>query len=159
MLDGGIKALLRELKHGIEAEVVGLIDGARGWLHASSERSSFGFWASFHDPPCLQGVWDEWDRELLASGSAGIVCRCGEHAVRAVVFSKRWILIVMSDGPLVAGADTVIEHAINVLKGIVPTASEPPSTEPPAEGGSSDGGEGPAELGIPIAWIRKVTSD
>jgi hypothetical protein len=66
-LDAGVKALLKELKGGIEAAAVGVIDGARGWLHS---------------PP-------------------------------------------------------------------------PESPEPPADGGPDGGGQAPAELGIPLAWIRR----
>ena len=34
-----IKALLETIKEGIEATAVGVLDGARAWLHASSEKS------------------------------------------------------------------------------------------------------------------------
>ena len=161
MVDAEIKPLLLALKGGIEATVVGIIDGAHGWLRVSSEPSPGTFWAAFNDRTCLQGTWDDWDRELLASGSAGIVCRCGGHAVQAFAFNKRWILVVLGEGPLITGADKVIEHALKVLKGLLPTGTPASSSDPPAGSGSGGGGggQGPAELGIPLAWIRKRKAD
>jgi len=156
MFDAEVKALLKELKAGLEATVVGIIDGARGWLHSSSERSPGTFWAAFTGLDCLQGEWGDWDQELLASGAAGVMCRCGAHAVRTVMIHTRWIFVVLSEGGLVAGADKVIEHAIQVLKDLLPSGPPPESPDSPVDGGASGGGQAPpAELGIPIAWIRR----
>ena len=98
MLDAEVKALLKELKGGIEATAVGIIDGARGWLHSSSEPSPGTFWAAFTELDCLRGEWGDWDQELLVSGAAGITCRCGAHAVRSVMVHKRWIVVVLGEG-------------------------------------------------------------
>src|SRR5690349_2084793 len=116
MSDVDVKALLKELKGGLEATVVGIVDGGRGWLHSSSEPSPGTFWAAFTGLDCLRGEWGDWDQELLASGAAGVVCRCGAHAVRTLMVHTRWIVVVLSAGGLVVGADKVIEHAIQVLK-------------------------------------------
>jgi hypothetical protein len=155
VLDDEVKALLKELKGGLEATVVGVIDGARGWLHVSSERSPGTFWSAFTGLDCLRGEWGDWDMELLASGAAGVICRCGAHAVRSVMIHKRWIVVVLSDGGLVAGADTVIEHAVKVLQDLLSSGPPPELPDPPADGGPGGGGQAPAELGIPLAWIRR----
>jgi hypothetical protein len=158
MFDAEVKALLKELKAGLEATVVGIIDGGRGWLHSSSERSPGTFWAAFTGLDCLQGEWGDWDQELLASGAAGVMCRCGAHAVRTVMIHTRWIFVVLSEGGLVAGADKVIDQATQVLKGLLPSGHPPASPDTPVDGGPSGGGPAPAELGIPIAWIRRRSS-
>src|SRR5262245_54133546 len=102
--DTEIKALLDELKAGIEAIVVGIFDGAHAWVHASSEPSHSTFWAAFNDLSCIQTDWGEWDRELLDSGVARVNCRCGAHALQAFMVNKRWILIVLAGEPLLTGA-------------------------------------------------------
>jgi len=162
-----VKALLDAVKDGVEATAVGIIDGGRGWLHLSSERSPGSFWAAFTRLDCLRGAWGEWDQELLASGAAGILCRCGGHSVQTRMVHTRWILVVLCEGPLVAGAEKVVEHAAQVLQGLLPLGLPPQSSEPPDEGGPvggpgggpGGGGQGPAELGIPVAWIRRRRPD
>ena len=158
MLDADIAALLSEVKRGIEAELVGIIDGARGWLHVSSERSPGTFWAAFTELDCLRGEWGDWDQELLASGAAGILCRCGDHSVQTRMIHTRWILVVLCEGSLVPGTEKVVEHAAAALARLLPSDPPPQSQEPPIDGGSGGGGSpGAAELGIPIGWIRKRT--
>ncbi|HEY7373419.1 MAG TPA: hypothetical protein VIF57_14765 [Polyangia bacterium] len=149
-----IKALLESLKTGLDAALVGIFDGARAWLHASSESSPGAFWAALQDMPCLQTDWGEWDRELLESAHARVDCRCASHRLEAFMFHRRWILIVAAAGPLVGGADKVIAHAIEILKRLLPAARAGRSSPAPAGGGSGGGSQGPAELGIPVWWIR-----
>jgi hypothetical protein len=153
-----IRALLEELKPGIEAKVVGIFDGARSWLHSSSEKSPGRFWAGFNELGCLRADWGDWDRELLESGRARVDCQCGAHALEAFLFHDRWILIVLANGPLVVCAETVILHALDVLKELLPARPPRRSAAPPA-GGGPGGGQGPAEVGIPVWWIRKRMSD
>lgn len=158
-MDTEIKALLEAVKDGLEATVAGVIDGGRGWLQASSERSPGTFWAAFTRLDCLRGEWGEWDQELLASGAAGVVCRCGAHSVQTTMFHERWIFVVLCEGELVPGAEKVVEHATNVLRDLLPPSPPPGSPESQGDGGASGGGPAPAELGIPIAWIRRRSGD
>jgi hypothetical protein len=154
-LDTQVRALLQAVKDGLEATVVGVIDGGRGWLQVSSERSPGTFWAAFTNLDCLRGEWGEWDRELLEAGAAGIVCRCGAHSVQTTMIHNRWLFVVLCEGALVPGAEKVVEHAVQVLQGLLPSGSPPESPASPGDGGPSGGGQPPAELGIPIAWIRR----
>jgi hypothetical protein len=157
--DTEIKALLEELKAGIEATVAGVFDGTHAWLHASSESSPGTFWAAFNDATCLRADWHEWDMELLADGSARVECQCGAHTLQAFMLHKRWVLIVLAGGPLVPGARTIIDHALEVLKQLLPVLPARRSPAPPIGGAPPrGGGHGPAELGIPVGWIRKRTS-
>jgi hypothetical protein len=149
-----INAVLEALKTGIDAIVVGIFDGGRGWLHASSEKSPGTFWDSFHEIPCLEADWGDWDRELLASAYARVDCRCGTHRIEAFMFHKRWILIVLSASRFVVGADRVVAHVLEILKHLLPAAPVGRLPSPPVGGGSTGGGQGPAELGIPVWWIR-----
>ena len=154
-----IRALLEALKTGIEAKVVGIFDGARSWLHSSSEKSPGTFWSGFNELRCLRADWGDWDRELLETGRARVDCQCGAHAVDAFLFHNRWILIVLANGSLVTGAETVIFHALDVLKQLLPARRVRRSPAPPAGSGPGGGGQGPAELGIPVWWIRKRATD
>jgi hypothetical protein len=86
-----IRALLEALKTGIEAKVIGIFDGAKSWLHSSSEKSPGTFWAGFNELGCLRADWGAWDRELLTSGRARVDCQCGAHSVEAFLFHNRWI--------------------------------------------------------------------
>jgi hypothetical protein len=154
-VDTEIKELLIAVKDGIEATIAGVIDGARGWLQASTARSPGRFWAAFTDLDCLRGEWGDWDQELLTSGAAGLVCRCGAHSVQTRMIHNRWIFVVLCDGPPVPGAETVVEHAAQVLQGLLPSGAPPDSPADPSDGGAGRGGPAPAELGIPLAWIRR----
>jgi hypothetical protein len=154
-----IRALLEALKAGIEAKVVGIFDGARAWLHSSSEKSPGTFWSGFNELGCLRADWGAWDRELLETGRARVDCQCGAHAIDAFLFHNRWILIVLANGDLVTGAETVILHALDVLKQLLPARPIRRSSAPPAGSGPAGGGQGPAELGIPVWWIRKRATD
>jgi hypothetical protein len=96
---------------------------------------------------------------LLTSGRARVDCQCGAHALDAYLFHNRWILIVLANGPLVTGTDKIVGHALEVLKRLLPARPVRRSSAPPAGSGPAGGGQGPAELGIPVWWIRKRTSD
>jgi hypothetical protein len=151
-----VKALLEALKSGLEAMVVGIFDGAKAWLHASSEKSPGTFWAAFNTIHCLRADWGEWDRKLIETRSVRVDCRCGTHAVEAFMFNRRWILIVLADRPLITGAGKVIEHALDILQQLLPTGRT--GRSPPPLSGEPGEGQGPTELGIPVWWIRRRMS-
>ena len=154
-----IKALLEALKGGIEATAVGVLDGARAWLHASSENSPGTFWAELNVLACLRPDWDSWEKDLMRLGRARVDCRCGRHFVESFSIRGLWVVIVLGTDALAAGAEQVVMHALPILARLLPAAGSKTSPAPPAGGsGGGDGGQGPAELGIPVWWIRKQTS-
>jgi hypothetical protein len=157
--DTEIRALLAELKAGIEATAVGVLDGGRSWLHASSEQSPGSFWAAFNGLTCLVPDWERWEAELLTSGAARVACDCGGHFVDAFRIRELWAVIVLSSGALAPAATQVVRHALPILSRLLPAVGSKPRSAPPAGGGSGGEGQGPAELGIPAWWIRKRAAD
>jgi hypothetical protein len=155
--DAGTRALLRSLKAHAGATVVGLIDGATGRLHASSEEASAGtFWKAFDVLACIPSDWGDWDLELLGSAYARQECLCGAHRVEAFTIHDRWILIVLATESLAVGAQGHIDRVIEALKELFPEPSVGQSPLAASGGGPVGGGgdQGPAELGIPAWWIR-----
>ena len=159
-----IEELLRALKDGIEATAVGVLDGARAWLHASSEKSPGTFWAAFNGMDCLRPDWDRWEADLMASGRSRVDCGCGLHAVESFGVRGLWVVIVLATGGLGPAADQVVAQALPSLARLLPTAgskrspASPPGGGPGGGGGSGGGGQGPAELAIPAWWIRRRVS-
>ena len=151
--DPGTRALLRSLKASTGATTVGLIDGATGHLHASSEEASaWAFWKAFDDLDCMPTDWGDWDLELLGSTYARKQCLCGAHRVEAFTAHDRWILIVLATDSLAVGAQGHIDRVIETLKELFPEPSIGRSPSSPAGGGG--GNQGPAETGIPVPWLR-----
>jgi hypothetical protein len=146
---GEVKALLTALKVGIEASAAGVFDTRRGDMHASSEMTLAAFWDAFGVRDCWDVDWGDWDRELLASNRARVSCGCGVHSVRAFLVHDRWVLLVLAGGPLMTGAETVISHALKILVHLLPRGRAGRSAPP------RPGGAGPAELGIPVWWVRR----
>jgi hypothetical protein len=151
--DAGTRALLRSLKARAGATVVGLIDGATGRLHASSEEASpWAFWNVFYDLRCMTAGWGDWDLELLGSGYARRDCLCGAHRVEAFTVHDRWILVVLATDSLAAGAQGHIERVMETLGELYPgpsTGRAPPGAAGRGPGGGG-GNQGPAELGLSV---------
>jgi len=148
-----VVAQLRSLKAGLGATAAGVFDGARALLHASTEGPEDSFWRAFREISCFRDGWaDHWDRDLLVTGFARVECGCGRHAVATTLFNRRWILIVLADVRALNEADRAIVEAIEILKNLLPAGS--PSGWPRPPGGAGGGGQGPAELGISVGWIR-----
>jgi hypothetical protein len=115
-----IKRLLRALKSGVEATVVGVFDAQEGEIHACSEPRGAAFWEAFEGWRCMNADWGDWDRALLIEKRARVICRCGEHALEAFVVHDRWILLLLADGPLIPGAAGVVTHALRILSNLLP---------------------------------------
>ena len=78
-------------------------------------------------------------------------CTCDlRHAVQTVTVNDRWALLILARGDLAPTAPSVI------LSSIPPMADLLPLNRMRGKGGSR-GGEGPApaELGIPLWWLRR----
>jgi hypothetical protein len=153
-----IEALLRALKDGIEATAVGVLDGARAWLHASSEKSPGTFWAVFNGMDCLRPDWDRWEADLMASGRSCVDCGCGLHTVESFGVRGLWVVIVLATGGLGPVADQVVAQALPILARLLPTAGSKWPAASPLGGGPGGGGQGPAALAIPAWWIRRRAS-
>ena len=155
-----IEALLRALKDGIEATAVGVLDGARAWLQASSEKSPGTFWAVFNGMDCLRPDWDRWEADLMASGRSRVDCGCGLHAVESFGVRGLWVVIVLATGALGPAADQVVAQALPILARLLPTAgSKWPAASPLGGGqGGGSGDEGLAGLALPAWWIRRRVS-
>jgi len=151
-----MRALLRRLKARAGATTVGVIDGATGRVHASSEASGSAFWEAFDVLACMPTDWGEWDLELLGSAYARKECLCGAHRAEAFTIHDRWILAVLATDSLAVGAQSHIDRVMETLKELFPEASVIRSPSGAAGGGPVGGGgnQGPAESGIPAWWIR-----
>jgi hypothetical protein len=154
-----LRAVLAALKDGIEATAVGVLDGARSWLHASSEASPGTFWAEFNGLHCLRPDWDSWEATLLATGRARVDCTCGRHVVQSFSVRGLWVVIVLATDALAAAAEEVVTQALPTIARLLPTAGAKPGPAAPVGGAGGSGGAGPAELGIPVWWIKKPPSD
>jgi hypothetical protein len=151
-----IKSLLVALKAGIEAEAVAVFDARRGDLHASSEATSATFWNAFGTSVCWDVDWGDWDRRLLTSMRSLVSCGCGNHSVEARLIHGRWVLLVLADGPLVTGAESVVSHAVRILTRLLPARGEGGAL-PPSGGGRAGGAASPVEPELPAWWIRRRT--
>jgi hypothetical protein len=156
-----LRAVLAALKEGVDATAVGVLDGARAWLHASSEGSPGAFWAELNVLECLHPDWDKWEATLMATGRARVDCSCGRHFVQSFGVRGLWVVIVLATDRLAVAADQVVTHALPKIARLLPTAGAKPSPASPAGGSGGGGGSDPepAELGIPVWWIKKPPSD
>jgi hypothetical protein len=150
--------LLTALKEGIDAAAIGVFDGRRGDMHASSEMTLAAFWDTFSANDCWDVDWGDWDRELLTAKRAAVSCGCGGHSVLAFLIHDRWALLVLARGSLITGAGAVVVTAVKILTRLLPATRSKGSVLPPYGGGRGGGGSGPAELGIPVWWVRRRTA-
>ena len=141
--------ILGAVREASGAVAVGLYDCDLERLHTSSESSEAAFWKLFFGLSCLDQ--QQWSRDLHRDGSARVGCTCDlRHAVQTVTVNDRWALLILARGDLAPTAPSVI------LSSIPPMADLLPLNRMRGKGGSR-GGEGPApaELGIPLWWLRR----
>jgi hypothetical protein len=146
-----VRHLLIELKDGIAATAVGLFDDDRGRMYQSSEASPAAFWEAFRGMGCLQN-WGEWYSSLRGAKRLVARCSCGaEHAVHGFLLHERWVVLVVTQGELMHGADAVMSYAVRVLGRWLPSVRA--GTSPPTGGSGSGGGGESARLCIPLWWV------
>ena len=146
-----IGRMLAAVKEASGAMVVGLFDCDLARLHASSEAREADFWKVFSGLQCLNLDRQQWHRDLQIQGRAWVSCNCEiGHAVQGVLFNDRWALVLLENGPLEPTASSVI------LSAIPPMADLLPLNRVRRKRGLRGGGEPtPAELGIPLWWLRR----
>jgi hypothetical protein len=145
-----IKVTLERVKAAAALTATALFDDDRGELAGASEPSPSAFWGVLEVLPCLEVDWDEWYRTLRGEGSRTVSCACEEeHAVKAQLVGRRFVLLTVSTGPLVSAGPWAAAAAIAFLSTVLP----PPlrrSRKPP-HGGEPEA----ARVGIPLWWLRR----
>ena len=149
--DQAVQDVVGALKAGVDAMAVALFDDDRVRIHASSETPPDAFWNIFGGITCLEVDWGTWYRELRATRQHKATCSCGErHRLYGLVIRERWILLIVAPGEPVPGIESVFSSAASVLMKLLPSHRARARSRGPT------GGSGPAQLGIPLWWRRKV---
>jgi hypothetical protein len=126
---------------------VGVFDDDLARLHETSERSNEAFWRPFKALRCLSLDWQAWYRELHWAKHRRQECGCGgRHVVHGVLIHGRWVLLVLSSGTAVPGAQALLISAVLSLARLLPAMR----TRKPRRGGR---GPEHARIGVPIWWL------
>ena len=150
-----LDAMLVSFSDGIESRAVGLLDLERNEITAASTQPVSAFWQAFHGLGCLGLQWATWYGTLRAEKMSGVDCTCGRHVALSFLIHERWVMIVLTSGPIVARGEDVIAKVLRILTQVLPRGGARPDGQPPPH--NSGGSSGPAELGIPIWWARRRT--
>ncbi|HEX3903601.1 MAG TPA: hypothetical protein VH853_12180 [Polyangia bacterium] len=151
-----LESLLVALNEGIGSKAVGLCYSVRGEIQTYCTIPACSGWEDFVGIECLGLPRGGWHRRILIDPVASIDCGCGLHSVRSFLIDQIWILVVLTDGPLISEADAVIANAVTLLAEILRPSPwrKGSSSQPPS---NPSGQSGPAELGIPAWWTRRLT--
>ena len=146
-----IGRMLAAVKEASGAVAVGLFDCDLARLHTSSEVSEEQFWKVLSGLKCLNMDCQQWHRDLQIQGRTRASCSCEAcHAVQSVLFNDRSALVLLEHGPLEATAPSVILSAIPPMADLLPL-----NRMRGKRGLRGGGGPTPAELGIPLWWLRR----
>jgi hypothetical protein len=119
------------LKIALGSAVVVLFDDDLGRVHLSTEPSTEGLWA-----------------ELSRAADKG------EDGLYSARIHERWVLIVAAGRPLGTAAEVLISAAVDALGSLLP-ADRVKDSATGSSGPGSGGSAAPAEMGIPVWWVRK----
>jgi hypothetical protein len=158
--DEQIQSAIDALKVGLGATAIALFDDDEARIYASTTVPVTDFWNAFGGIACLHVDWQEWYRKLRTVRQHQVTCSCpGGHSVHGILVHERWVLLMVADETLDPMSDFLLSSAANVLAGLLPTVrSRGGPAGPAGPRGPSGGGPGPAELAIPLWWLRKAGS-
>jgi hypothetical protein len=126
---------------------------------ATSEAGPASFVAALAGIDCLEVSWGEVVDDVLIQRWVQLKCSCGGHAAHVFKLRGPWMLLVlMGLGP--GHRSTTILRVYESYHGTVEVLdrylaqleADPPPRHPRGGGG---GGAAPAELGIPVWWVRQ----
>jgi hypothetical protein len=161
-----VKRALAALQAQVEGETVAVVDGRTADVLATSGAGADAFWEAFRQLGCFRLDWGNWDGTLLAEERVQIACNCGRHFIGAFLIHRRWILMAIACMPLVSVHDAsellvttgeaAVARALRALEVFLPFDPDARHASPvdPGRGGSG-GSSAPAELGIPVSWVRR----
>jgi len=98
---------------------------------------------------------DHWFAHPTGRDDIPIGLRHPDGQILCAHINWRWRLWAAPDGKFSPEAAAVVEIAARRLAPFLPF-EELPDDVPAPTGGAGGGTSGPAELGIPVAWARKV---
>jgi hypothetical protein len=167
---GTVKQVLDGFRSRVRASTAAVLDGRRVSLPVVAETSFSPFWDGVDSLPCINFQLWGLARRALASGARESVCTCGGHfvgmfAIRRSILGRHWILAVVARKSLlrppnesdlvVTVAESAVAQTIAALAKLLDEpdtdGTDPPPNDPRGGGGSA----GPAELAIPLWWVRK----
>lgn len=131
MADASEREIVEILGALLGSAIVAIFDDDLGRVHLSTEPSAEALWAA------LSRSTDESEDGLYSSRIHG-----------------RWVLVVATPHRLGTESELLISHAADALGSLLPTAR----VDVPFAGSSGPGSGGsaaPAEVGIPVWWVRK----
>ena len=160
-----IGALLSALVERVDAVGVGIYDPGEDQLVAAKELPPALFSEVFSALECFEGGWGDWERTLVDDGESHVRCACGRHALELFLINGYWVLVVLTEEPFLSDAAAIIAQFRWLLAQLLPRPERPnrrvpegPMTPPPA-GGGPGGTPPPAELRLPLSWVRRRDGD
>ena len=155
--DEQVQSAIDALRVGTGATAIAVFDDDEARIHASTTVPATAFWNAFGEIPCMRVDWQEWYRKLRTVGQQRVTCSCaGRHSVQGILVHERWVLLMVASQALEPRSDFFVSSAAKVLADLLPRARS--RGGPVGFRGPSGGGSAPAELGIPVWWVRKAQS-
>jgi hypothetical protein len=157
-----VQKMLDDLKVGLEAIAVALIDEYEGKLRLSTETPPAGFWNAVSDLACLDVQWAHWNSELWRCEEHRVACGCGQrHELYGLGFHNRWILMIIGQGTPVPGvARKESEWVVAQPEAVFSRVTRLLRYTLPSEGlmvrSSNGNGADPAEIAMPLWWVRRI---
>jgi len=148
-----VREALVALEDGIGIVAAAVFDDDQAETYVSTQPTPEQFWEVFRGMGCSQS-WDAWYRELRSVKHFTARCTCGgEHRLHGSLLHERWVVMILSAGPLAPFAEAVMSSAVQLIGRLLPRLRSRPH---PSGGGKKGGGGGEsARLGIPLWWALK----
>ena len=156
MVPAAVTRTLDAFKAGVDAYDLAAFDGWHGRTHLPDATSPGELWDAIRKLACLETDWNPFKSNLVRVGESEVGCRCGAHFVTGFLIQRRWSLIVfgrqsLAKSELVPIRMRTMEKLARLLPHLDEDTAEPSPGDPRGGGGTA----GPAELGIPLWWIRR----
>ena len=162
MVPLAVTRLLASFKSSTDAYDVATFNGWRGRTHVPADTTSPAqLWDTIGDLACLEVDWSPFKIRLVRSGESEVACRCGAHFVTAFLICRRWTLLVLGRQTLATPLSELLpirNTTIEKLARLLPHLEEGEriTVEPlPGDPRGGGGTAGPAELAIPLWWVRR----
>ena len=156
MVPAAVTRTLDVFKATVDAYDVAAFDGWHGRTHLPDTTPPTELWDAIGKLACLAIDWSPFKSNLVRVGESEAVCRCGAHFVTGFLIHRRWSLIVFGRQSLATNELIPIRtRTMEKLGRLLPHLDE--NTAEPLPGDSRGGGgtAGPAELAIPLWWVRR----